>query len=221
MPVRKIPKNHLVVTGSYSSRKNAEIDAFESLLEKDYFLLLDFDPAVHSFEPQPVRVPVPGVPRGYVPDVLVRYHPDAVSGQEPKRTLVDVKHTDDLARNADKYAFKFDCAKRFAEEQGWEFKIVDQRQIRTPRLANLKFLRAYRNTSPAVADIERVLDCVDENPRSHHQVLDQLAQTEDDRLHWLPVIWSMLLSGHLVTDLDVPFGSEVLVARGGDDTWPR
>jgi len=69
MPVRKIPKNHLMVTGGYSSSKNTEIDAFESLLEKDYLLLLDFDESVRSFEVQPVHIPVPGVPRGYVPDV--------------------------------------------------------------------------------------------------------------------------------------------------------
>lgn len=195
MPVRKIPKNHLVVTGGYSSRKNTQIDAFESLLEKDYFLLLDFDERVHSFEPQPVRVPVPGVPRGYVPDVLVRYFPDPVSGKEPKKTLVDVKHTDDLAKNADKYALKFESARRFAEKQGWEFKIVDQNQIRTPRLANLKFLRAYRNITPAAEDMDRVLGCVDSTPKSHHHVLGRLGETDEDRLHWLPIIWSMLLTG--------------------------
>lgn len=216
MPIRKIPKNHLVVTGGYSSRKNNDIDAFESLLEKDYFLLLDFDDTVHSFEPQPVRVPVPGVPRGYVPDVLVRYHPDPASGVEPKKSLVDVKHTDDLAKNAGKYALKFECARRFAEEQGWEFRVVDQNQIRTPRLANLKFLRAYRNVAPPAEDIDRVLACVDASLQSHHQVLDRLAQTEEDRLHWLPVIWSMLLTRHLATNWDEPFGSEVLIAQGGD-----
>lgn len=220
MPIRKIPKNHLMVTGGYSSRKNAPIDDFESLLEKDYFLLLDFDETVHSFEPQPVRVPVPGVPRGYVPDALVRYHPDPVTGLEPKRTLVDVKHTDDLAKNAHKYARKFESARQFAEEQGWEFRIVDQNQIRTPRLANLKFLRSYRNITPSTEDIQRVLDCVDGTPLSHHQVLDQLAPTDDDKLYWLPVIWSMLLTGHLITDMNTPFGSEVLLTRAGDGTWP-
>ncbi|NLR75309.1 TnsA endonuclease N-terminal domain-containing protein [Leeia aquatica] len=221
MPVRKIPKNHLVVTGGYSSRKNAQIDAFESLLEKDYFLLLDFDETVDSFEPQPVRIPVPGVPRGYVPDVLVHYCPDPVAGVEPKSSLVDVKHTDDLAKHADKYAIKFEFARQFAEERGWEFKIVDQHQIRTPRLANLKFLRAYRNTTLVVEDIDCVLDCMPDFPCSHRSVLDRLAQTDDDRLRWLPVIWSMLLTGHLVTNMDEPFGSEVLISRGGARAWPR
>lgn len=216
MPVRKIPKNHLVVTGGYSSRKNPQIDPFESPLEKDYFLLLDFDEAVLSFDPQPVRVPVPGVPRGYVPDVLVHYRLDPVTGLEPKKLLVDVKHTDDLAKNADKYVLKFECARKFSEEQGWEFRIVDQNQIRTPRLANLKFLRSYRNITPSGEDIERVLSYVDDTPQFHQQVLDQLALTDDEKLCWLPVIWSMLLTGHLVTDMDTPFGSEVPIARAGD-----
>ena len=43
MAVRKIPKNYLFVTGGYASRKNESMDGFESLLEKEYLLLLDFD----------------------------------------------------------------------------------------------------------------------------------------------------------------------------------
>ncbi len=73
MPVRKIPKNYLLVTGAYSSQKNAVIDPFESLLEKEYMMLLDFEESVAKFESQPVRIPVLGVAKGYVPDLLVTY----------------------------------------------------------------------------------------------------------------------------------------------------
>ena len=104
MPVRKIPKNHLLVTGGYSSRKNREMDPFESLLEKDYLLLLDFDDTVERFETQPVRIPVPGVPNGYVPDVLSFYFPCPRTGAIRKPLLVDVKHSDELKRNEQKYA---------------------------------------------------------------------------------------------------------------------
>jgi len=144
MPVRKIPKNYLFVTGGYSSRKNEQMDAFESLLEKDYLLLLDFDDTVEKFETQPVRVPVPGVPNGYVPDVLIFYLPDADTGIIRRPSLVDVKHSDEVKRNEKKYAPKFAAATRFAESNGWEFAVVDQTQIRTSRLAFLKFLREYQ-----------------------------------------------------------------------------
>jgi hypothetical protein len=114
MPVRKIPKNHLVITGSFASRKNAEMDAFESLLEKKYMLLLDFDERVERFDSQPITIPVPGVAKGYTPDVLVHYRPDPESGEVPKPLLTEIKHTDDLHRDAEKYAPKFLAAERFA-----------------------------------------------------------------------------------------------------------
>ncbi len=87
MAVRKIPKNYLFVTGGFSSQKSESISGFESLLEKDYLLLLDFDDSVESFEVQPVKIPVTGVRNGYVPDVLVKYHPNAVTGLIPRPSL--------------------------------------------------------------------------------------------------------------------------------------
>jgi hypothetical protein len=214
MPVRKIPKNYLFVTGGYSSQKSTEMAAFESLLEKDYLLLLDFDNSVERFDVQPVRIPVEGVHRGYVPDALVFYHPDTITGLPRQPELVDVKNSAEAIRNAEKYRPKFAAAKKFASERGWVFKIVDETQIRTPRLANLKFLRAYRNVYPDQADINRVLNLIQEDKSSSEALLSALAVSDEERLHWLPIIWSMLLSQHLVTGLDIPFSGDVPIFRG-------
>ena len=73
MPVRKIPRNHIHVTGRHATSKSEDSADFESLLEKEHLLLLDHDPLVQSYEVQPVLIPVPGVPRGYTPDLLVHY----------------------------------------------------------------------------------------------------------------------------------------------------
>lgn len=211
MPVRKIPKNYLFVTGSYSSWKNGEMDAFESLLEKDYLLLLDFDDSVDGFEVQPVRIPVAGVPKGYVPDVLVKYRPNLHSGAVRKPSLVEVKHSDDLARNSEKYAPKFAAALLYAEANGWDFITRDQNDIRTPRLANLKFLREYRNVTPSDADIQTVLRHIvgGVGEFSSQSLLRVLAPTDDDKLYWLPIIWSMVLTRHLATNIDHPFEDDV------------
>ena len=40
MPVRKIPKNYLFVTGKFASRKVRRMVGFESTLEKDYQILV-------------------------------------------------------------------------------------------------------------------------------------------------------------------------------------
>lgn len=217
MAVRKIPKNYLFVTGGYSSRKNEEMDAFESLLEKDYLLLLDFDDGVEAFEVQPVRIPIAGIPKGYVPDVLVKYRPDPQTGMVRKPALVEVKHSDDLARNAEKYAPKFAAAHQYAEERDWEFITMDQNDIRTPRLANLKFLREYRNVIPSVTDIQTVLKYMAGavGEASSESLLDTLAPTDDNKLYWLPIIWSMVLTRHLATDLDQPFKNDVPLWQPG------
>lgn len=57
MPVRKIKKSYRQVTGVLSSKKNGRMIHSESTLERDLYLLLDFDPMVKSFEEQPVKVP--------------------------------------------------------------------------------------------------------------------------------------------------------------------
>ncbi|MFZ6864375.1 TnsA endonuclease N-terminal domain-containing protein [Undibacterium sp. Ji67W] len=213
MPARKIPKNHLVVTGSFASRKNGQMDAFESLLEKEYMLLLEFDERVLRFDPQPVTIAVPGIPKGYIPDVLVHYHPDPITGEIPKPSLTEVKHTDDLQRNAQKYAPKFAAAEEYASERDWEFQIKTQVEIRTPRLANFKFLREYRNIEPANQDSSRLIQIVRGTGgiSSVESLLEQLSVTDDDRLHCLPIIWHAVVTRSLLTDWDQPINNDTVL----------
>jgi hypothetical protein len=215
MPVRKIPKNYLVVTGGYSSRKSAVMDGFESLLEKEFLMLLDFDDTVDKFEVQPVHIRVPGVPRGYVPDILVHYRADLETGEVRKPLLTEVKHTDDLKRNEAKYAPKFAAAHAFAEEQGWEFRVVNQNDIRTPRLANLKFLREYRNITPSAEDAQHVLTGARQLlDLTLQKLLSELSTTEVERLHWLPIIWSMIYTRQLCVNMNQPFFNDMPIKIG-------
>lgn len=70
MPVRRIPKNYLFVTGRHASQQADEVIEFESILEKEYMLLLDSDPQVEWYEGQPVEIPL-SRGRIYVPDLPV------------------------------------------------------------------------------------------------------------------------------------------------------
>jgi hypothetical protein len=215
MAVRKIPKNHLVVTGRFASQKNGQMDEFESLLEKEFMLLLDFDECVAGFECQPVNIPIPGVPKGYTPDFLVRYHPDCKTGHFPKPLLTEVKHTDDLERNREKYVTKFALAEQYAQEQGWEFCITTQLDIRIPRLANLKFLREYRNITPDENDFRDVLEAAGSGTVTISDLLNQLAPDDDSRLHWLPIIWNAVLTRRLVADWEIPIDYTTTVQIAG------
>lgn len=211
MPVRKIPKNYLGVTGGFASAKNSHMLGFESLLEKEYMLLLEFDENVESFEEQPVNIPVPGVIRGYTPDVLVRYRVDPISGAIRKPLLTDIKHTSDLQKNADKYRNKFAAAEQYSFDRDWDFRVTTQNEIRTPRLANIKFLRAYRNVVLAERDCAELIQLTNAlgGFTSSKILLDKIATSDEARLHWLPVIWHLVLNRRLTVDLDVPFSNDV------------
>lgn len=209
MPVRKIPKNHLIVTGGFSSQKSDRMIGFESLLEKDYMLLLDFDPTVANYEEQPIRIPVPKVPQGYVIDLKVNYH------SRPTE-LVEIKTQSDLDKHAQKYAPKFEAAHIYCAERGWRFVIQTEQDIRTPRLSNLKFLRRYRTVQPEVQQREAVLRCMAQSggQSTSDELLDQLGPNQ--REDWLPVLWSMLLRGDLIADMDTLLPPNVpLRLKGG------
>lgn len=210
LPVRKVPKSHVSVTGLHATSKSDSAAEFESLLENDYLIHLDFDPWVESYEVQPVRVPVEGVPRGYVPDTLVHFCPGP-DGQTRPSELTEVKSLEDLQDNKAKYAPKFAAATAYALERGWVFVCKTERDIRTPRLRNLKFLRAYRRTEPPAADLAAVLDALAAlgGQASSEQLLDSLAATDEARAEILPTLWHLVATRRIAADWDVVFGADV------------
>lgn len=209
MSVRKIPKNHIHVTGRHAAQKSDEVADFESLLESDHLLLLDHDLLVKRYETQPVRIPVPRVPPGYVPDVLVEFHPDA-DGVPNVPELREVKPEAVLVRDQAKFAPKFEAAKRYCDQQNWVFKIVTERDIRTPRLANVKFLRGFESQQHPQELMDRVLKLMATFGRSDSkQILDAITLNPEEQLHWMPVLWHLVSKRQVTVDWDVAFGPVV------------
>jgi len=147
MPVRTVPKNYRSLTGLVPNPRTQSMTAFESSLERDFLLLLDFDPDVEWFEEQPVKIiyhDAKGRRRTYTPDVLVRYRTDPPQARHTKPLLCEVKYRDDLRQHWAEYRPKFRAAQCYARQQGWRFHVVTERHVRTPYLENVKFLRSYR-----------------------------------------------------------------------------
>lgn len=213
MPVRKIPKNYLHVTGSFSSRKNGRMMGYESLLERDNMILLEYDDDVEGFEEQPVQIPFKKGVKPYVPDILVRYK----SGRRP--LLGEIKHTEDLEKYRDKYAPKFEAAKKYAEEQGWEFGTVTEKKIRIPRLASLKFLREYLNVDSDPGQATRIVDVLKgaRGKLEMDALLKVLCSTDMERLTMTPVVWSMVANGQIAIDMNKPISDKTMLSlpKGG------
>lgn len=210
MPVRKIPKNALVVTGSFASKKNGRLLGCESLLERDYMILLEFDETVESFEEQPVKIPFKKGIKPYVPDILIHYK----SGRRLP-LLAEVKTKADLERNRDKYTPKFEVARIFAREKGWEFGVVTEDQIRVPRLKTLKFLRAYYDKvppDPVIADQVKTTLREEGAPIALDDLLERLSNSKNEGISLIPTVWHLVATKAICIDYDKPISEKTLLS---------
>ena len=145
-PIRKIGLGRRALAGLIPSEKLEQggIARFESSLERDFFVLLEFSSDVTRWDPQPVRLEVDGG-RPYVPDVLVTFLPPGLMADNGYQILFEVKYRDELRNHWGEYKPKFKAAMRYAKSRGWRFKIITEREIRgTGLLWNAKFLLPYR-----------------------------------------------------------------------------
>jgi len=221
MPVRKIPKNYLSVTGGFSSQKNGRSLGCESVLENELMIRLEFDDSVEGFEEQPVRIPygVEGKKRKpYVPDILIRYFSSS-DGKQQRPVLGEVKHTSDLEKNKAKYAPKFAAAKLFAEERGWEWRIFTEKDIRTPLLDNLKFLREYHSAEPDESLTQEIISYLRgvRGSVTVEVLFQKLCPTEERTLLIAPALWHLLAAKKIVTNLNklLDTQSKLSLSKGG------
>lgn len=199
MPARKIPMNHLVVTGKSVGRDR--MVAFEGDLEPDFYLCLRFDPDVKDFEEQPVtlRYTAPnGRQYNYTPDVRITYN------SARPASLVEIKPTQSLLKDAAKLEPKFAEARRYAEARGEVFEVRTELDIRTPRLYNLRFLEVYDRLGPSESQVAALLEAfrlvADATPNA---VLASIAQTPEERDRIVPTLWHLVIRRRILANLDV------------------
>lgn len=142
-PARRIGPNNRSLTGRVA-RQGGNSVAFESSLERDFLVLLDFDPNVLNVHGQPLTLQfkeAEGRTRSYTPDVLVEY-------REARPVLYEVKYREDLRSQWQELRPKFKAAHRYCKAKGWRFQIITEKEIRNAGyLDNAKFLRPYLTRS--------------------------------------------------------------------------
>jgi len=136
MPVRKVSNRGGNAIGRFPSTKMKRMIAFESLLERDFIYLLDYDPAVEWFEEQPLSIE-------YLHEgKLLHYTPDFHLLEEGQHILVECKPERFVETEENRR--KFGVAQEWCRGCGWEFRVVTEQQIRSGfRLQNVKLLAQY------------------------------------------------------------------------------
>lgn len=136
MPVRKVSNRGGNVIGKFPSLKMQRMIAFESLLERDFVYLLDYDFAVSWFEEQPLTIEYEHEGKA------LHYTPDFHLVEHGQHVLVECKpeHFVNTTANSRKFA----VARAWCQGCNWQFRIVTDSEVRSGyRLYNIKLMTAY------------------------------------------------------------------------------
>ncbi|WP_075022387.1 TnsA-like heteromeric transposase endonuclease subunit [Actinomadura madurae] len=189
LPVRSFPsfKGQKNFTGLWWSATTSRHVGFESWVERDQAMLLDFDSNVVGFSSQPFRIWWQGESNihRHVPDYFARM-------ADGGGLVVDVR-PDNRIEPEDAEAFA--ATSRLCERVGWAFRRVGE--LDPVLRANVDWLAGYRHPRclrPEVA--ERVLKVF-----SEPTALGEGVRAAGPRLAVLPTLFHLMWSRRIVTDL--------------------
>lgn len=207
--VRKIRPTRRSVSGIYAFRGESSI-AYESTLERDFLIRTEFFLDVLDIIPQPTAIPFVaknGRQYTYTPDFLVYYRLGRYGYKSyPKPLLIEVKPEQKWRENWRVWLTKWKAARRYALEQGWEFRIHDETRIRDQTFKNIMFLTRYKRMTFPNEDIQTVLDSVRLMGASTADHLLAKHFMGLYRAEGISMIWHLLAVRKLDCDMRVPLG---------------
>lgn len=169
-------------------------------------VLLEFDPSVERYEEQPVCIEytdAAGQQHSYTPDVLVCHCSNILLPRPP--TLYEVKYREELFTRWKEIKPKVRAGRAYARERGWHFKLITEREIRTPYLQNAKFLRPYRDIDAEDEGVRLILNALSGAGESTpDQLLADIHKEPFKRAELLPTLWHLVSLGHIAADLNQP-----------------
>lgn len=182
----------------------------ESELETELLEQLAFAPFVFDLITQPtINYEIGGKRRRYTPDIAVQLH--ATGDDLPSRYLIEVKRREDLERDAEKHALRFEVGRLCADHVGAVFRIMDETRIRTPYLRNARILGRHLLTELNEGE-ENALDAIRRQlpiDVSHAiALLATLGYAESDARH---IIEHALARRRFNWDASVPFCDQTLI----------
>lgn len=196
-PQRKILKNYRSVTGHFPSIKNNRSIAFESLLEKSYFLTLEFDDTVKSYSEQPqITIEQNGKAKIYSADCHVTYHPSA----SKKDTIVEVKYESELTKDRENLTDKFERARVSLQKMDMNFYLFTDTTYPKVYIHNLDFLYRYKTFTHDLDNDSRILSAL-HKPIRASELANSLAKNKFDYIQLANSIWALVANVHLDTNL--------------------
>ncbi|MFC8129506.1 TnsA-like heteromeric transposase endonuclease subunit [Streptomyces sp. NPDC057302] len=199
-PVREFPsyRGQRNYPGLYWSATLGTHVGYESWLERDHLMALDFDPQVSALVSQPLWLfweDERGKTVSHAPDYFVRRADKSV-------LLVDSRPEE---RRPARDMSKFDATRRACVEVGWSYALWGE--LDQVEAVNLRWLAGYRHPRCFRVEVAGRLREFFAGPG----LLMEGAEAVGDPIAVLPVLFHLLWRQELVTDLSVLLGDRSVV----------
>jgi hypothetical protein len=200
-PVRKIGVQSRSITGTMPNGNR-----YESSLERDLMILLNFDPLVDIYTPQPLTIKYQsddGVWHQYTPDGLIEYRKD-IFVHDPRPVLVEVKYRSDFAGQFKSWLERYRVARKYAKERDWLFAIYTEDRIRTPFFENVKFLTPYLDRLDPEIDIWLMDKLQELKMTTPAELISSLCKDKWNQAKLIPPLWGIIARREIGCDLSAP-----------------
>lgn len=211
MSVRKIKKSYISCVGYFKSYKNNKQLAFESILERDFFMLLEFDSDVVSFEEQPLKIKYKLKAKNtrYTPDVLVTYKDDS-------KKIFEVKYQSDVDSDT-KLQHKISVLKEeIARQMSLPFETFTDAQIDQIYFKNCVFLYKNAFISENSTMTNKILENINKlsEPIAIKSFVELLAANQTEQLQILPYLWHEIFKNSTLIDMSQKITMSSLIFKG-------
>lgn len=199
MSVRKIKKSYISCTGYFKSFKNQSQIAFESVLERNFYLLLEFDPMVQSYYEQPFTLKYDLFEKKtkYTPDSLVNYY-------DGTQKVFEVKYQKDIDRDTTLQE-KLKVLKTVLPiKKSLPFEVFTDHDIQDVYLNNARFLYhyAFLPTNDSYTTKIQIILMNTHDAISVKQLLETVSSHKNDHLNYLPYIWHEVFRNTSLIDMN-------------------
>jgi|GEM_PF-1010317 hypothetical protein len=198
---RKLQKNYRSITGHFPSVKNNKSIAFESKLESELFLSLEFDDDVESYLEQPqITITVDGKEKPYHADCFIKMF----DGSKKRDTIVEAKYTSDLNKEENKEAYekKFKAATITANDMDMNFLVYTELFHSETYIFNLDFLYRYKTQPRENKFDSKIKHILSKAPTPAIDVAKSISTNPNEYMIVSNALWGLVAHGELSTDLE-------------------
>lgn len=160
-PVRRASNHGKNIIGYFPSLKMGRMVNFESLIERDFIVFLDFEPQVTAFTEQPFSItyPIENKAHRYTPD----FHVVCTGG---RNLVCECKAA--VFQDKPENLVKFAAARTWCEARGWMFLVITDTQLSSGwRIKNIKLLTQFARHSVNTQMQEAILQVVSQAAQPH------------------------------------------------------